>query len=148
MASRGAMLMKPCWEESCESNICALHALLRLLNADERLIIASGWLQGLSEPLVTASWGLRSQSWKKLELENPRGDYLVLTGRLSQESVAGGSGAPPEPPGPSGIAWPSHTHCLYSQESAVGPLVGRLPLGMRRSLSSCTRRTGRCQELR
>lgn len=120
MASRGAMLMKPCREESCESIICALHVLLRLLNADERLIIASGWLQGLSEPLVTASWGLRPQSWKKLELENPRGDYLVLMGRLSQESVAGASGAPLEPPGPSGIAWPSHTHCLYSQESAVG----------------------------
>ena len=54
MASRGAMLMKPCWEESCESITCALHALLRLLNADERLIVASAWLQGLSEPLTTA----------------------------------------------------------------------------------------------
>lgn len=54
MASHGAMLMKPRWEESCESITCALHALLRLLNADERLIVASAWLQGLSEPLTTA----------------------------------------------------------------------------------------------
>ena len=70
MASRGAMWMKLCWEESCESITCALHALLRLLNADERLIIASGWLQGLSEPLMTACWGLRSRSQKNLELES------------------------------------------------------------------------------